>query len=505
MKKILSLLFIFSLMLGIVALSACGETTVTTTQTEAVATTATGNSSIAKTDFEYSVNRDGTLTITKYIGTEKNVAMPSGIDGKAVTKIGEYAFTGCDGVESVTMPPTVNGINKKAFFNAARLKNINVSEENATFTSIDGVLFRTEKTKLLCYPMGRTEDNYEIPSGVVEIGEDAFENVTSLKNVEFSRDVKEIAAHAFVDCALLESVTLYRSVASIEDDAFVGCSENFSIRGYKGSFAEEYALGNGLKFVPFSTVVIDGDRAPDEPIPDVLLYELEEYYNANPNLGIIYVYNNAYGAIRPYYGIYDGYVVFMVEGMLPMVYDVTIGGEQFYHHQLITIVAYKDGTFTRLEDLYAEGKISDEAIKKIAAYHREFNDIEYYMIHDFRTSISNGLKVPAFDDETIGKIKAAWSDEERTPEHIIPYGKYGDCYVFALDRSLKYYTDRTFGDCVFRAYNPNAIYVYTGGEIMTLDAAFDGGYIGENEICTVMAYNADWLYVHKIFKNPNFE
>jgi hypothetical protein len=53
--------------------------------------------------------------------------------------------------------------------------------------------------------MGRTEDNYEIPSGVVEIGEDAFENVTSLKNVEFSRDVKKSRAHAFVDCASLEA------------------------------------------------------------------------------------------------------------------------------------------------------------------------------------------------------------------------------------------------------------------------------------------------------------
>ena len=131
MKKMLSLLFIFSLMLGIVALSACGETTVTTTQTEQVATTATGNSPMAKTDFEYSVNNDGSLMITKYIGTEKNVAMPSEIDGKAVTKIGEYVFTGCDCVESVTLPSTVNGINKKAFFNAAGLKNINVSEENA--------------------------------------------------------------------------------------------------------------------------------------------------------------------------------------------------------------------------------------------------------------------------------------------------------------------------------------------------------------------------------------
>jgi len=505
MKRVLSLLFVVLLIVGVIALSACGETPVTPTDTEAVATTATGNSPIAKTDFEYSVNNDGSLMITKYIGTEKNIVIPSEIDGMSVTKIGEHAFTGCDGVESVTVPPTVNGINKKAFFNAAGLKNINVSEENATFMSIDGVLFRKEKTKLLCYPMGRTEDNYEIPSGVVEIGEDAFENVTSLKNVEFSRDVKEIAAHAFVDCASLESVTLYRSVTSIEDDAFVGCSENFSIRGYKGSFAEEYALGNGLKFVPFSTVVIEGDRAPDEPIPDALLYELEEYYNANPNLGIIYVYNNAYGAIRPYYGIYDGYVVFMVEGMLPMVYDVTIGGEQFYHHQLITIVAYKDGTFTRLEDLYAEGKISDEAIKKIAAYHREFNDIDYYMIHDFRTSIPNDLEAPAFDDETIGKIKDAWSDGERAPEHIVPYGQYGDCYVFALDRSLKYYTDKTFGDTVFRGYTPGYIFVYRDGEIMTLDAAFDGGYISASDIKTVSYLNTDWMFTHKIFKNPNFE
>jgi hypothetical protein len=101
MKRILSLLFIFSLVLGMVMLSACGETTVTTTQTEAFATTATGNSPIAKTDFEYSVNRDGTLTITKYIGTEKNVVVPSGIDGKAVTKIGEYAFTGCEALKAL--------------------------------------------------------------------------------------------------------------------------------------------------------------------------------------------------------------------------------------------------------------------------------------------------------------------------------------------------------------------------------------------------------------------
>lgn len=47
MKKILSLMFILSLIVGVIALSACGETTTPTTQTEQVATTATTSATAA--------------------------------------------------------------------------------------------------------------------------------------------------------------------------------------------------------------------------------------------------------------------------------------------------------------------------------------------------------------------------------------------------------------------------------------------------------------------------
>ena len=255
---------------------------------------------------------------------------------------------------------------------------------------------------------------------------------------------------------------------------------------------------------PQEFISVEGDKAPSEPLSDALLYELEEYYNANPGFGTIYVYDKAFGSVHPYYGIYDGYIVFATIGNLYTVTNISIADETFYYHQAITFFAYKNGEFTLLENLYAEGKISDKAIKEIAAYHREYYDIENYIMHDLCTSIPDDLEIPVFDDETMGKIKAAWSDKERAAEHIIPFGQYGDCYVFALDRSLKYYTDKTFGDTVFRGYTPGYIFVYRGGEIMTLDAAFDKGYLGENDISTVMFYNADWLYIHKIFKNPNF-
>ena len=40
-------------------------------------------------DFEYAVNKDGGITITKYIGTDTDVVIPEKIEGKNVTVIGE--------------------------------------------------------------------------------------------------------------------------------------------------------------------------------------------------------------------------------------------------------------------------------------------------------------------------------------------------------------------------------------------------------------------------------
>ena len=43
-------------------------------------------------DFEYSVSGDNKVTITEYTGKAEEVEIPSQIDGKQVTAIGESAF-----------------------------------------------------------------------------------------------------------------------------------------------------------------------------------------------------------------------------------------------------------------------------------------------------------------------------------------------------------------------------------------------------------------------------
>ena len=60
-------------------------------------------------DFEYSVIRDGTISIDKYIGNAAEVVIPDTIDGKNVTEIGKEAFRSAD-ITSVVMPQYLRAI-----------------------------------------------------------------------------------------------------------------------------------------------------------------------------------------------------------------------------------------------------------------------------------------------------------------------------------------------------------------------------------------------------------
>lgn len=79
-----------------------------------------------ESDFEYVLNGEGTCTLTKYIGSDTDVVIPSTLGGLQVTKIGTYydeddaldrgAFYNLSGLCSVEIPSTVQEIADKAFF-----------------------------------------------------------------------------------------------------------------------------------------------------------------------------------------------------------------------------------------------------------------------------------------------------------------------------------------------------------------------------------------------------
>ena len=148
----------------------------------------------------------------------KSVTIPN-----SVTEIGNIAFFGCTSLKSVTIPSSVTEIGIDAFGGCTGLKSITVDKNNKNYTSVEGVLFNKNKTKILGYPNAKGS-SYVIPSSVTEIGYSAFYGCTGLKSVTIPSSVKKIGDSAFAGCTGLKSVTIPNSVTEIGNYAFAGCT-----------------------------------------------------------------------------------------------------------------------------------------------------------------------------------------------------------------------------------------------------------------------------------------
>ncbi len=141
-----------------------------------------------------------------YQGHGGDVTIPAG-----VAAIGEYAFRYCLSLTSVIIPESVTEIRFMAFYGCPGLQSVT------------------------------------IPEGVTEIGEDAFFCCTGLQSVTIPKSVAEIGKSAFFGCTSLQSVTIPEGVTEIGKDAFEGCN-SLTILVSAGSYAEQYARENGIKF-----------------------------------------------------------------------------------------------------------------------------------------------------------------------------------------------------------------------------------------------------------------
>ncbi|MBR2105961.1 MAG: leucine-rich repeat protein, partial [Treponema sp.] len=66
-------------------------------------------------DFRYTINENNEITIIRYRGSLSSLDIPSVIDGKTVTTIGDEAFSDCDSLRSITIPDSVATIGEYAF------------------------------------------------------------------------------------------------------------------------------------------------------------------------------------------------------------------------------------------------------------------------------------------------------------------------------------------------------------------------------------------------------
>lgn len=178
--------------------------------------------------FEYSVD-NGKATITDF---DKNytgdLIIPATLGGCNVACIGYWAFYGCKGMTSVTIPNTVEFINNGAFADCTNLYEFRVSDENKNYCAYDGVLFNKEKTSLIAFPNKKT-DGYQVPVFVNEIFNAAFYGCCDLKSVKIPDSVKKIGASSFSKCSGLSSIEIPNSITEIPDETFCDCTGLTSI------------------------------------------------------------------------------------------------------------------------------------------------------------------------------------------------------------------------------------------------------------------------------------
>ena len=183
-------------------------------------------------DLEYYVLDDGTVNITGYYGSAETVVIPDTIDGKSVTSIGAWVFSGFTSLTSITIPDSVTSIGEYAFGGCTSLTSITIPD---SVTSIGDSAFGgcTSLTSIT------------IPDSVTSIGDSAFGDCSSLTSITIPDSVTYIGDSTFYGCTSLTSITIPDSVTSIGDSAFWNCTSLKSIKIPDGVTSISYSAFNG--------------------------------------------------------------------------------------------------------------------------------------------------------------------------------------------------------------------------------------------------------------------
>ncbi|MCI7430397.1 MAG: leucine-rich repeat domain-containing protein [Bacteroidales bacterium] len=180
----------------------------------------------------------------------------------SVTSIGEYAFSGCSGLTSITIPNSVTSIGEYAFKYCSSLTSVTIPN---SVTSIGRSAFYG------C--SGLT--SVTIPNSVTSIGSYAFYGCSGLTSLTIPNSVTSIGSYAFEECSGLTSVTIPNSVTSIGMYAFEGCSGLTSVLWNAKNFADfssrDYAPFYNIK----SQITSFTFGSEVEHIPAYLCYGME--------------------------------------------------------------------------------------------------------------------------------------------------------------------------------------------------------------------------------------
>ena len=186
-----------------------------------------------------------------------NVQLPN-----TITEIKEKTFSDCINLKSIYLPDSLKIVGASAFYNCSSLSTVRMSEgiERVEENAFCGTEFLKSGMadeygsvyfgKVLLYNKGLNNTvivkdstkvianavfinnsglrEIELPEGIIEIGDNCFENCIELKKINIKEGLKRIGINAFAHSGL-EEVKLPESIIEIGNGAFNNCKDLYDI------------------------------------------------------------------------------------------------------------------------------------------------------------------------------------------------------------------------------------------------------------------------------------
>ncbi|WP_419749461.1 leucine-rich repeat protein [Terrisporobacter petrolearius] len=205
----------------------------------------------------YTVLEDGTLSVKEPLDENvTQVVIPSEVEGRKVVEIGDRAFYSCQKLTKVELGQGLKVIKARAFMTCTLLESIEIPE---TVEELGQSVFAgCEKMK-----------SAKLPSKSLKtIPRSLFNGCKSLESIEIPEGITVLKDSVFTNCVSLKEITLPKSLTNIEypEMVFRYCQALKTVKGYKGTYAEEFAKKYNYTFVdldvkmPEATVSVNDEK-----------------------------------------------------------------------------------------------------------------------------------------------------------------------------------------------------------------------------------------------------
>lgn len=207
------------------------------------------------------------LKLIAYEGMERNLLIPTFINGNKIISIDHDCFHGNNSLESIILPEGIIEVSDMAFKESTVLKFVSFPttleyigyEAFRDCQMLETIIFPTNVKHIgdYCFYCCHALKNVIFNSSTkVNIGFGAFSECIGLKELQLPKMINEIGSYCFNGCTSIESVELPQTLDIVGDYIFLNCInlKNLYIKSEKF-----FALGNNLencislKQITFST------------------------------------------------------------------------------------------------------------------------------------------------------------------------------------------------------------------------------------------------------------